>query len=818
MFNIGTVFAYISVLNGSKERRGHLCFIVDLRLSMGNIYPYPKKTISSNLCVPANPLKQEVAMSVNMNHAVMLCYRRRTVRRLLMRLFLLTSMAVLVVLAYTSEASGEQYSLISYGEGAVEEPRYRTLGAQTGWSDELSALPVGGPIQWTILRACPERDEAILGVISGKGNLHVQVWNGSEWSNLMELVPDFPSSDTRFFDIAYESQSGNAIVVYGIPDSRSLCFRIWDGISWSEENTATLPGKGAHPQCWFVLVPDPYSNEIVLFSQSENKKLHASVWDGESWGNSLGDIDKTKGIENMSLGACRQGQSGNVVAAWIPDKGKNVKYIVWDGSGWTKKQKSGDLPDGVDGRMLEISPDPGSDRIMVGVGDTDGDVAVAVSSGFGFGGFQKVADNCRVVGKSKSWDLMYEGQSGNALLVYTDAGDNYLRYKTYGEDWSIEQTGPMLNDTINVLHVQRDAFGNGAVLLSLGETGHIESALWNGSYFSPPQELETDASNNLSEPFDVAYVEDFVPFVSVLSPNGGEAWGVGELHDIAWQISEPAYAESVNVYLSIDGGIIWQGLATGVKGDSSIEWEIPNAISDLCLVRVEAYRDGVPFSVDGSDGIFSIVDNTPPSVSVIFPNGGETFQAGDTCVISWTASDNVGVTDVNILFSTTGGYQWISIAMGETNNSEYEWIIPNIPSEMCLVKIQAFDAARNSSEDVSDSLFTIYDPTGVADDAQQGGAPEKFALFQNEPNPFHATTSVKLMTPGYGSINLSIYDCTGRLVYEVADEARPGVARLVWNGRDASGHLVPTGLYFYRLRAETSVGAFEATRKMAVLR
>ncbi len=818
MLDIGTLFAVISLLNGSKEGRGHLCFVVNLWLSTGNIYPYLKKTVSSNLCAPANPLKQEVAMSIKMNHAVMPCYSSRTVRRLLMRLFLLTSVVVLVVLAYASKANGEQYKLISYGEGAVEEPRYRMFSEQTGWSNELSALPVGGAIKWTVLRACPKRHEAILGVISAKDNLHVQVWNGSEWSNLIELVPTFPSSDSRFFDIAYESQSGNAIVVYGIPGSRDLCFRIWDGTSWSEENTTVLPGKGAHPQCWFVLVPDAYSNEIVLFCQSENKKLQASVWDGESWGNSLGDIDKSKRTEHISLGACRQSQSGNVIAVWIPDKGRNVKYIVWDGSGWTKKQESGDLPDGVDGTMLEISADPGSDRVMVGVGDTDGDLAVAMSSGFGFGGFQKVADNCRAVGKKRSWDLMFESQSGNGLLVYADAGDNHLRYKTYEQDWSVEQTGPLLNDKINLLHVQRDAFGDGAVILSLGETKHIESMLWNGSHFSRPQELETDASNNLYRPLDVAYVEDFVPFVSVLSPNGGEAWGVGELHDIAWQISEPALAESVNVYLSTDRGLTWQDLALGVKGDSSIEWEIPNAISDLCLVRVEAYRDGVPFSVDESDNTFSIIDNTPPSVSVIFPNGGETFQVGDTCLISWTASDDVGVCHVDIYYSNNGGFSWNTISVSEVNDSEYEWVVPNTASEFCLVKIEAFDAGLNMSFDISDSLFTIYDPTGVVEGARAGAVPREFVLFQNEPNPFHATTTVKIMAPDYGSINLSIYDCSGRLVNELARETGPGVARLVWDGRDSSGHLVPTGMYFYRLRAETSNGTYVATRKMAVLR
>jgi hypothetical protein len=48
-------------------------------------------------------------------------------------------------------------------------------------------------------------------------------------------------------------------------------------------------------------------------------------------------------------------------------------------------------------------------------------------------------------------------------------------------------------------------------------------------------------------------------------------------------------------------------------------------------------------------------DVTPPVVSVTSPNGGETWKAGSTQAITWSATDAVGVTSVDLAYSTDGG-------------------------------------------------------------------------------------------------------------------------------------------------------------------
>jgi hypothetical protein len=93
--------------------------------------------------------------------------------------------------------------------------------------------------------------------------------------------------------------------------------------------------------------------------------------------------------------------------------------------------------------------------------------------------------------------------------------------------------------------------------------------------------------------------------------------------------------------------------------------------------------------------------------------------------------------------------------------------------------------------------------------------PKATALMQNFPNPFNPTTTLTFDVAQAGNVTIAIYDVSGRLVATLLD-ARVDVGRrhVEWNGTDASGSLVPSGIYFYRMKA----AGFEATRKMILVR
>jgi hypothetical protein len=123
-------------------------------------------------------------------------------------------------------------------------------------------------------------------------------------------------------------------------------------------------------------------------------------------------------------------------------------------------------------------------------------------------------------------------------------------------------------------------------------------------------------------------------------------------------------------------------------------------------------------------------------------------------------------------------------------------------------KVAAVDVHDNAS---ACALLTPDDVTG----ADSPRAPEATYLAQNFPNPFNPTTKIAFGLRAEAHVKLRIYDASGRLVRALIDEDRPaGHYGELWDGRNARGVAVASGIYFYRLDA----GAFGETRKMVIIR
>src|SRR5262249_13645609 len=102
------------------------------------------------------------------------------------------------------------------------------------------------------------------------------------------------------------------------------------------------------------------------------------------------------------------------------------------------------------------------------------------------------------------------------------------------------------------------------------------------------------------------------------------------------------------------------------------------------------------------------IDNEAAAVTVTSPNGGESLTVGASYPITWTASDNVGVANVDIAYSTDGGATYPNaIATAVANSGSYPWTVPNTPTAMARVRVTAHDVNCSSGQDASDANFSI---------------------------------------------------------------------------------------------------------------
>ncbi len=92
--------------------------------------------------------------------------------------------------------------------------------------------------------------------------------------------------------------------------------------------------------------------------------------------------------------------------------------------------------------------------------------------------------------------------------------------------------------------------------------------------------------------------------------------------------------------------------------------------------------------------------------------------------------------------------------------------------------------------------------------------PASFALEQNYPNPFNRGTDIRYQLADVTEVNLSIYNAAGqRITTLISGVQEAGRYIAHWEGQDARGAAVSSGIYLYRL---TTAG-FSDVKKMVVI-
>ena len=124
-------------------------------------------------------------------------------------------------------------------------------------------------------------------------------------------------------------------------------------------------------------------------------------------------------------------------------------------------------------------------------------------------------------------------------------------------------------------------------------------------------------------------------------------------------------------------------------------------------------------------------------------------------------------------------------------------------------RISTVDANGNESDysaEVSAAVVSVVEGMLV---------PGQYSLRQNYPNPFNPSTTIRFDLPEASRVQLIIYDAMGREVRTLLwGEQSAGYQSVNWDGADDRGQPVSSGIYLYRLQAES----YSETMKMVLLR
>lgn len=202
---------------------------------------------------------------------------------------------------------------------------------------------------------------------------------------------------------------------------------------------------------------------------------------------------------------------------------------------------------------------------------------------------------------------------------------------------------------------------------------------------------------------------EVVSSITVTSPNGGENWMRNTTKTISWSISGNPGA-NVKIEL-LKGGVynstIVSSTGSGGSSGGSYSWSIPAGqnLGNDYKIRVTSTTNSS--YNDTSDNNFTISTYVPPvaGITVLSPNGGETWKRATIRYITWSSVGNVG-TYVKIEL-WKGDVLSRTIASSTPNDGRQIWIVPFTQETGNNFRIKITSTSNSGYYDWSDNYFSI---------------------------------------------------------------------------------------------------------------
>lgn len=355
----------------------------------------------------------------------------------------------------------EVQAILVYSSATVStEPLYRTLDdSTTNWSDWAAATTLlsNTTFQHIVVKEAPTRTERILATLDNAGDIYVSTWAmPGGWSATKTLIEDAitaTNDDYRGFDVAYESERGNGMIVFE-DNTAQLKYRIWNGSSWGSESTVGISTTTGVPR-WVRLErnPNTNSNEIALTWLDDAGAIGAKLWDGTTWWAEvlLSSAAALKTCQSMDVAyneaTCKPlfvfSDAANDYSGW-------VKSRSFNGSTWDDEIVATNTVEGA--RFLSLKPNT-TGQFMLALNDAGDDITtVRYDGAWNTGVSHDAAANAYL---NRVIDVCWENNSsheGHCLLVFSDDTDTDFA-KFDGNTWT--KTSGLLQNKSNVVQLDR---------------------------------------------------------------------------------------------------------------------------------------------------------------------------------------------------------------------------------------------------------------------------------------------------------------------------------------------------------------------------
>jgi hypothetical protein len=150
----------------------------------------------------------------------------------------------------------------------------------------------------------------------------------------------------------------------------------------------------------------------------------------------------------------------------------------------------------------------------------------------------------------------------------------------------------------------------------------------------------------------------------------------------------------------------------------------------------------------------------------------------------------------------SGSFARVERTTGAHGEASATLAIPDEPGRRLYGRWYVTDASAPGGVASSAAFrFQVFGPHGTVPAVSVSPVPAVARLQPAFPNPFTAGTTLRYDLSSASSVDLAVYDVSGRLQKRLDSRAIavPGSYSVAWDGTDDGGRRVPAGVYFYRL-------------------
>ncbi len=224
-------------------------------------------------------------------------------------------------------------------------------------------------------------------------------------------------------------------------------------------------------------------------------------------------------------------------------------------------------------------------------------------------------------------------------------------------------------------------------------------------------------------------------YIYIYSPYSGQQIYRNSPVDIIWYSNG---ADTVNLEYTLNNGTTWNGIINSLAGNN-YAWTAPDTTTNQFILRISSVSDTAVFAVTGQLAI-----TETPTLLLVSPNGGETWNYNESASISWTGTNLPYFLYMD--YSVDSGLTWLQLGSvyGDSTGGTAQVSVPLVSSANARIKI--YDPFYPGIiADSSDQDFTIYTPPVIV-----------YSPYPGDEYYIKESTYISWMATGVSLVNIEL--------------------------------------------------------------